>query len=329
MINYGHQCIEQDDIDAVVAVLQSDYLTQGPMVRRFEEAFAGYVGSRYAVACSSGTAALHIACLSAGIKEGSHVVTTPLTFMATANAVRMTGANPQFVDIEDDLNIHDQHAEFVLPVDFAGLPCDLDSFGGVVIEDGCHALGATYKGRKIGSISDMTCFSLHAVKAITTGEGGMVTTDVELYSQRLRCYRDHGRVEGESTMLGFNYRMTDIQAALGLSQLKKLDRFIERRRDIAYQYDRAFGLTHPPGHAFHLYVIQVDNRDELRQKLAEQGIGTQIHYRPLHQHRFYQGGAFPKAEAYYQRALSLPIYPLLKDAEVKMITEAVNESMGR
>lgn len=315
---YSHQTIEQDDIDAVVAALRSEYLTQGPRVRDFEERLADYVGAKYAVAMCNGTAALHSACLVLG-KE--RMTTTTLSFVATANAIVMAGGKPLLQDIGLSWNAFDSD----LSVDFAGKPANRAR----LIEDACHALGAEIDGQKIGHRALMTCFSFHPVKVLTTEEGGAVTTDSEEYATKLRQIRDHGRINGECHFVGYNYRMGEMRAALGLSQLRQLPSFLDRRREIALRYCEAFGVPFVQGHAYHLFVILVDNRDEVKARLFEKGIQCQIHYKPIHLQPFYQQwyrmGDFPNAESYYERCLSLPIYPLLTDEQVRYVIESVQE----
>lgn len=353
-IPYGHQSIDEEDIKAVVDVLRSDYLTTGPSIEKFEKTVAEYVGAKYAVAVSNGTAALHIACLAAGIKEGDEVITTPITFAASANCVLYCGGTPVFADIDPiTYNISPEDIErkitprtkAIIPVHFAGQPCDMDAIHEIagkhnllVIEDAAHALGAEYKGKKVGALSDMTTFSFHPVKPITTGEGGMVVTDNKELYERLKLFRSHGITREEELMtqneggwyyeqleLGYNYRMTDIQAALGCSQMKKLDSFLERRRELARRYDEAFqnteGLIIPKqlndtNSGWHLYVVQVLNRDrkEVFDSLRKEGIGVNVHYIPVYHHPYYQkhgyeGTHCTNAEQLYQHIISLPLYP--------------------
>lgn len=382
MIPYGHQTIDEKDIQAVIEVLRSDYITTGPAVETFEKKVAEYVGAKYAVAVSNGTAALHIACLAAGIGQGDEVITTPITFAASANCVLYCGGTPVFADIDPQTcNISPEEIEkkitsrtkAIIPVHFAGQPCDMESINAIakkhgllVIEDGAHALGASYHGKKIGSFSDMTIFSFHPVKPITTGEGGMVVTDNEKLYQRLKLFRSHGITREESLMensgetdsksetgikaetggwyyqqieLGFNYRMTDIQAALGSSQMDKLDGFIKRRGEIAERYRSAFadhpniGLPHLPENTqsgWHLYVIRVsaDRRREIYQKLQSAGIGVNVHYIPVYWHPYYQKHGYdtvccPRAEELYGQMISLPIYPGLTNEKQDQVTENV------
>lgn len=370
---YGHQSIDDADINAVVDVLRSDWLTTGPKVGEFEEAFAAAVGAKYAVAVSSGTAALHAATFAAGVVEGDEVITTPLTFAATANAVLYQRGRPVFVDVQPaTLNIDPDHAReaitgrtrAIVPVDLTGQPVDLGEIlalarerGLVVIEDAAHALGATYKGQMIGSLSDMTVFSLHPVKHITSAEGGMVTVnDVEL-AQRLRAFRNHGiatdarqRHEKSSwlydmVVLGYNYRLTDVQCALGLSQLDKLPGWVSRRRAIAARYTSAFEElpeievpTIAPDRepAWHLYTIQLRlnmlkaGRKEIFEALRAENIGVNVLYIPVPWHPYYQSlgyqrGSWPVAEAAYERILSLPMFPAMTDGDIDSVIEAVDK----
>ncbi|MBU4509828.1 UDP-4-amino-4,6-dideoxy-N-acetyl-beta-L-altrosamine transaminase, partial [bacterium] len=360
LLPYGHQWIDEEDIKAVIEVLRSDWITQGPKVAEFEKELATYVGARYAVAVNSGTAALHTACFAAGISKGEKVITTPITFVASANCVIYQGGTPVFADIrEDTLNIDPEEIKkkitsdtrALIPVDFTGLPVDLEKIlqiarknNLVVIEDASHALGATYQGKKIGSISDMTIFSFHPVKHITTGEGGMITTNNEKYYERLKLFRTHGITKEKDKLLnydgpwyyemqelGYNYRLTDFQCALGLSQLKKIDRIIQRRREIVQKYNCEFKdmpeikipqinpATSNP--AWHIYMIQLNlkrlkvGRREIFEALRAENIGVNVHYIPVHLQPYYQKrfgyhkGDFPKAENYYSRAITLPIFP--------------------
>jgi len=378
---YGRQDIDEADIAAVVEVLKSDWLTQGPTGERFEKAFAEFCGARFAVAVSSGTAALHLAALAAGFGPGDEVVTSPITFVATANAVVYTGARPVFADIDPDTANLDPGAaaaritprtRALMPVHFAGQPADMAAFSRLaeknrltIIEDAAHALGATYEvdGRtfKVGSCahSRMTIFSCHPVKHIATGEGGVITTNDKDLAERLKRLRTHGitrnpelltRSEGpwyyEMQELGFNYRLTDIQAALGLSQLKKADRFIARRRALAARYNKAFDdipaimpLVQKNGtdSSWHLYVIRIRGleRRAFFTALRAAGLGVNVHYIPVHLQPWYRKnlgsgpGALPVAETYYREAVSLPLFPALSDAESERVVETVRETARR
>lgn len=376
MIPYGRQTIEEDDIEAVVRVLRSDWLTQGPAVAAFEEALAGYVGARFAVAFSSGTAALHAAYAAIGLGPGDEIVTSPNTFAATANAALFLGGRPVFGDVDPATGILDLAAaeaaitprtRAIVPVSFAGHPMDNNGFrrladrhGLVFIEDGCHALGARNHGRPVGSLAEMTVFSFHPVKSIATGEGGAVTTDSPERYRQLVQFRNHGvtknpelltRDEGpwyyEMQGLGPNYRITDIQCALGLSQLGKLERFVARRREIAARYGEALGdlaaLALPRENpemasAWHLYVIKLsdpwgDRRREVVTALAERGVGTQVHYLPVYRHPYYQANGWgavrcPHAEDHYRRALSLPLFPGMTDEQLARVITAVRDVLG-
>lgn len=374
-IPYGRQWLEDDDIQAVVQVLQSDWLTQGPLVAQFEQAIAEYCGARYAVAVANGTAALHLAALAADFGPGDEVITSTLTFVASANSVAYTGARPILADIDPtsyclDINEVERRltpaTKGVIPVHFAGRPCRMPELSRLakardltVIEDAAHAIGATYKadGRtyKVGSCahSDMTVFSLHPVKHITTGEGGVITTnDPERY-RKLMLLRTHGitrdpqqltRNDGpwyyEMQSLGLNYRLTDFQCALGLTQLEKLDGFVARRQALAATYDEAFAKvpelvtpTRAPGEtsSFHLYVLQFKTLDRLEvfNRLRSKNLGVNVHYIPVHLQPYYaktfgyQPGDFPLAEAYYDRAISIPLYPRMTDGEAQYVIESI------
>ena len=373
LLPYGRQTITDADVAAVVDVLRSDWLTTGPKVGEFEEAFAGFAGARHAVSFSSGTAALHAAVFAAGIEAGDEAITAPLTFCATANAVLYQGGTPVFTDTTDDtLTIDPGAAEravtartkAILPIDFAGHPADLDAMlaladrhGLVVIEDAAHALGATYRGRAVGSISHMTVFSFHPVKHLTTGEGGMVTTEDAALANRLRLFRNHGierdararQAEGawfyEMSALGYNYRLPDLNCALGLAQLPRLGANVDRRRAIAARYGAALSglasITLPTtapdvGHAWHLYPIRVKppvDREEVYRALRAEGLGVNVHYIPVHLHPYYRerfgyrGGEFPVAEAAYHQLISLPMFHGMTDDDVEDVTTAVAKVM--
>jgi perosamine synthetase len=377
LLPYGRQSISEEDIQSVTDVLRSDWLTTGPKVGEFEEAVAAWVGAKHAVAFSSGTAALHGAAFAAGLKPGDEAITTPLTFAATANCVLYQGARAVFADISDDtLNLDpDRVAEritpntrAVLPVDYAGHPADLDPIlaladrhGVTVIEDACHALGAEYRGRRTGSVAHMTVFSFHPVKHVATGEGGMVTTDRTDLAESLRRFRNHGistdarqrsasgQWHYEMVLLGFNYRLTDVACALGLSQLKKLDTNLARRREIAAHYTSAFrdiaGVITPRvrpdvNPAWHLYPIRLNpaqldtNRAHVFRALRAENIGVNVHYIPVHLHPYYrerfgyQGGEYPVAEAAYQQLISLPMFHGMTDRDVRDVTSAVEKVLN-
>jgi len=374
LLPYGRQSISDADIQAVVEVLRSDWLTTGPKVGEFEEAFAARVQARHAVSFSSGTAALHAAAFAAGLKPGDEAITSPLTFAATANCVLYQGATPVFADVRSDtLNLDPvevrrhlaSKTRAILPVDFAGHPAELEEIasiaaerGLIVIEDACHALGSELNGHRVGSIADMTVFSFHPVKHITTGEGGMVTTNNEAFAETLRRFRNHGissdarqrHASGqwhyEMVLLGFNYRLPDIVCALGLEQLKRLDENLRRRREIAARYSAAFSsmpaiilpavlpVCNP---AWHLYPIRLRlekltaNRAEIFAALRAENIGVNVHYIPVHLHPYYrdrfgyQGGEYPVAEAAYERLLSLPMFHGMSDRDADDVIEAVRK----
>ena len=356
MIPYGHQSLDDDDVAAVVAVLHSDWLTQGPTIERFEAAVAEYVGAEFAVAFSSGTAALHGAAVAAGLAPGDMVVTSPLTFMASANCARYVGATPALVDIDPstwnlDLTQVTGDAAAVVAVHYAGLPADLGTMTvrpRVVIEDAAHAFGARTADGPVGNCarSDMCCFSFHPVKPITTGEGGIVTTNNEDLAAALRRFRTHDIVprpdQGgwcyEIAELGFNYRMTDLHAALGFSQLKKVDRFIARRNELADRYrtllaDLPVGLppAAPDGvlHGYHLFPVLVPDRHRIFAGLRSAGIGAQVHYVPVHHHPIsadigLKPGDLPQCDSLYEQLLSLPIYPSLTDAQQDTVVEELS-----
>jgi len=374
LLPYGRQAVDEADIQAVVDVLRSDWLTTGPKVGEFEEAFASYVGTKFAVSFSSGTAALHGATFAAGLQSGDEAITTPLTFAATANCILYQGATPTFADIaRDTLNVDPSEivrklsprTRAILPVDYAGHPADLNTVietaqqhGLTVIEDACHALGAEYEGKRVGGIADMTVFSFHPVKHITTAEGGMVATNSPTFAETLRRFRNHGISSDarqrqsagqwfyEMTLLGFNYRMPDVLCALGIQQLKKIEENLARRREIAARYTAAFanmpGIT-PPGvrpeanPAWHLYPIRLNlgelsaGRAEIFSALRAENIGVNVHYIPVHIHPYYRdrfgycGGEFPIAEDAYSRLISLPMFHGMANRDVADVITAVEK----
>jgi UDP-4-amino-4,6-dideoxy-N-acetyl-beta-L-altrosamine transaminase len=385
VIPYGRQNITQEDIDIVVEALKSDYLTQGPKILEFENAFAKYVGSKYAVAVANGTAALHLCTLALDVKKGQKVITTPITFAASANCVRYCDGEVVFADIDPETYLLDFDSvksileaspmgtfQGIIPVDFAGRAVDLEKFRKLadeynlwIIEDSCHAPGGCFideKGNEQncgnGNFADLAIFSFHPVKHIASGEGGMITTNNEELYQKLLMLRTHGIVKSnelytnsiefaggkdtyplwymEMQELGFNYRLTDFQAALGLSQLKRADEGLQRRREIAQTYYEAFknksfikgqsGVVE--GHAYHLYIIEVENRLGLYNSLRTQNIFAQIHYIPCHLMPYYREfgwkeGDMPKAEKYYKHCISLPMYPTLTEQEQQFVIENI------
>lgn len=368
MIPYGKQTIEQDDIQAVVDVLQSDFLTTGPKIAEFEQTVADYVGAKYAVAISNGTSALHAACFAAGIGPGDEVITTPLTFAASANCVLYCGGTPVFADVdpktynidpEDIRRKITDRTKAIIAVHLAGQPCDMDAIhsiarehGLIVIEDGAHALGSVYKGKKVGSMSDMTIFSFHPVKPITTGEGGMIVTDNEDFYKKIILFRSHGITRDDSMMtrndgpwfyqqfdLGYNYRITDIQCALGCSQMKKLDRFLACRKEIVARYNEAFAdcdnIITPyqlsdTESGWHLYIVQVKNCDRRKvfENMREKGIGVNVHYIPVYMHPYYQEHGYENvhcanAEEIYSHIISLPLYPGLTSEQQDYVIDTL------
>lgn len=368
MIPYGRQTIEEDDIQAVVDVLRSDYLTTGPKIAEFEKMVADYVGAKYAVAISNGTSALHAACFAAGIQAGDEVITTPLTFAASSNCVLYCGGTPVFADVdpktynidpEDIRRKITDKTKAIIAVHLAGQPCDMDEIHKIakehdllVIEDGAHALGSVYKGKKVGTLSDMTTFSFHPVKPITTGEGGMIVTDNEEFYQKMMLFRSHGITRDENLMtrndgswfyqqlnLGYNYRITDIQCALGCSQMKKLDRFLARRKEIVARYNEAFAdcenIIIPyqlpeTESGWHLYIVQVKNCDRRKvfEALREHGIAVNVHYIPVYLHPYYQEHGYKdvhcrNAEEVYSHIISLPLYPTLTEEQQQYVIETL------
>ena len=368
VIPYGKQTIEQDDIQAVVDVLKSDFLTTGPKIAEFEQTVSDYVGAKYAVAISNGTSALHAACFAAGIGPGDEVITTPLTFAASANCVLYCGGTPVFADVdpktynidpEDIRRKITDRTKAIIAVHLAGQPCDMDAIhsiarehGLIVIEDGAHALGSVYKGKKVGSMSDMTTFSFHPVKPITTGEGGMIVTDNEDFYKKMVLFRSHGITRDDSMMtrndgpwfyqqfdLGYNYRITDIQCALGCSQMKKLDKFLARRKEIVARYNEAFAdcdnIITPyqlsdTESGWHLYIVQVKNCDrrQVFENMREKGIGVNVHYIPVYMHPYYQEHGYENvhcanAEEIYSHIISLPLYPGLTSEQQDYVIDTL------
>ncbi|RSK43530.1 UDP-4-amino-4,6-dideoxy-N-acetyl-beta-L-altrosamine transaminase [Hymenobacter perfusus] len=376
-IPYGRQHITSEDIQAVTETLLSDYLTQGPKVAEFEQQFAAYTGAKYAVAVSNGTAALHLCALALHVQPGQRVITTPITFAASANCVRYCGGEVYFADIDPATALLDLravrrllesypkgHFHGLIPVDFAGLAVDLEEarklaneFGLWIIEDACHAPGGSFVDSQNreqrcgnGQLADLAIFSFHPVKHIATGEGGMITTNRHDLYERLLKLRTHGitkdpvqmaRNDGgwymEMQELGYNYRMPDMLCALGISQLRRADEGLMRRRVLAARYDAAFAnvaavrpLAGAPGHAYHLYVIQVPDRKRLYDALRERQIFAQVHYIPVHTMPYYQRlgwnpGDFPLAEAYYAHCLSIPLFPSLTDEEQQYVIDSILE----
>lgn len=377
-IPYGKQWVDEDDINAVVEVLKSDFLTQGPKIEKFEKAICAYTGAEYCVAVANGTAALHIAVAALNIEKGKEGVTSPNSFVASANCLVYNDLKPVFADIDnktfniDPVEIKKRitcDTKVIIPVHFAGQPCDMieisENARGMkihVIEDAAHAIGSRYAdGTKVGNCkySDMTIFSFHPVKTITTGEGGSITTNSPEIYEKLKLLRTHGITKDSDKLSknpgpwyyemqesGFNYRITDIQAALGISQLKKLNKFVERRREIVKKYNEAFKdiewLRIPYESdgvysAFHLYVIQIDfekinkSRTQVMDELRRKNIGTQVHYIPIHTQPYYRKnfryihGDYPVVERYYEQTLSLPLYPGMNDEDVEYVRDCIGE----
>ena len=380
-IPYAAQWLDDADIEAVVDVLKNDFLTTGPKIAEFEAALCEVTGAKFAVAVNSGTAALHAACFAVGISVGDEVITSPITFAATTNAVLYVGGTPVFCDIDPETwnidptkieSLITEKTKAIIPVHFTGQPCQMDRIVEIaqkhrlmIIEDAAHALGASFNGKPVGSIGAMTCFSFHPVKHITTGEGGAVTTDSEELYQKLIQFRAHGITRDaelltcsaaissaepwyyEQHFLGFNYRLTDIQAALGVSQLKKLATFLQRRKDIIQAYYKAFQPLHDArklqlptiisntDSAWHLFVIKLpsEHRNHIFHTLQEKGLNVNLHYIPVYLHPYYsqlgyREGLCPEAESFYSGIITLPLYPKMSDDDVAYVIQCVRETVS-
>lgn len=373
-LSYGKQCLDKEDIKSVINVLKGEYLTTGPYIKGFEEKVADYVGAKYAVAVSNGTAALHTACYAAGIKEGDEVLVPAITFVASSNCILYCGGKPVFVDLDPktyniDVNKIEEKitskTKAIIPVDFTGQCVDIDRImeisekhNLIVIEDAAHALGSKYKGRRVGTNAHMTEFSFHPVKPVTTAEGGMVVTDSKEYYDKMMLFRSHGVTRNpellnenqgpwyyEQLDLGYNYRITDIQCALGLSQMNKLDSFIERRKNIVDTYNNAFRDMNEINVPFeadfsesghHIYVITLNldklsvGRKEIFEALQKENIGVNVHYMPVYLHPYYKElgykkGECPVAEELYKRMITIPLFPSMTDEDVKSVIHGVKK----
>lgn len=374
LLPYGQQWIDDEDIEEVIDVLRSDYITQGPKIIEFERAVAEYTGTQYAVAFANGTAALHGACFAAGIGVGDEVITTPMTFLASSNCVLYQGGTPVFADIKaDTYNIDpddiarkiNPKTKAIISVDYTGQPAEMDRimmFAAdhqlVVIQDAAHSLGARFSGNKVGSMAHMTMFSFHPVKHITTGEGGIIVTDHKEFYEQLLLFRNHGMTKDPKIMLknegpwyyemhslGYNYRMADLQAALGVSQMKKLDSLVQRRREIALEYNKELqsleGITIPYQHkealsSWHIYVIRLQlsnfqvGRKEIFEALRAENIGVHVHYIPVYLQPYYnqmgyKKGLCPTAEQLYEGIITLPIFPKMSDTDIRDVIQAVKK----
>jgi perosamine synthetase len=377
LLPYGRQNIDEEDIAAVADVLRGDWLTTGPNVEQFEQSLARFCGARHAVAVCNGTAALHAAMFALRIGPGDEVIVPPMTFAATANCIVYQGGTPVFSDVEAETLLLDpddverkitSRTKAVIAVDYAGQPCDYDRLAAIcksrnlpLVDDACHAIGGSYRGRPVGSLADMSTFSFHPVKNMTTGEGGAITTDDAELADRLRLFRNHGinsdfrqrQEQGgffyEMVELGYNYRITDIQCALGMSQLRKLAAWVERRQQIAGRYNAAFASL--PGvaplkvrrdvvHGYHLYMVRLQperltmDRLTVFKALRAENIGVNVHYIPVHFHPFYRyrfafrPGLCPVAEAAYEQLITLPIFPTMRDSDVDDVVQAVSKVLG-
>lgn len=369
---YGRQELDEDDLATVLETLRSDWLTTGPKVSEFEEAFAAATGCQHAVAVCNGTAALHCAMAALGVTAGDEVIVPTITFVATANAVVFQGATPIFADVDAATLLLDPakverlitpRTKVIAAVDYAGQPCDYPALreianrhGVRILDDACHALGGALYGHAVGSLADVSTFSLHPVKPITTGEGGVVTTNDAEVARRARVFRGHGiendhRAREKSgtfaydmVTLGYNYRLTDFQCALGISQLRKLPKWVQRRQQLASLYDRTLAdlpvepLGVRPGvtHGYHLYVVRLPSwadRGQVFSEMRTAGIGVNVHYSPVHLHTFYRNtfgygpGLCPIAEAAAERILTLPIFPAMTDGDVDLIAKALSDSL--
>jgi UDP-4-amino-4,6-dideoxy-N-acetyl-beta-L-altrosamine transaminase len=377
ILSYGKQDIDQNDIQAAIDVLQGDFLTTGPSVEKFEESLCAAIGAKYTIATSSATTALHLSVLALGLKEGDAAIVPSMTFLATANAIRYTGAEVIFADVNPDTGLmefdhalealgraKDLKVKAVYPVHLTGQCVDLNSLSSLkkkglsVVVDACHALGGTYDGKPVGScpVEDMNIFSFHPVKMLTTGEGGAITTNNPDYANQAKLLRSHGMVKTdnnkpwhyEMTELGYNYRITDIQCAIGTSQIKKLESFVDRRKKLVSLYDQYLKDVSPhilppakvaacePG--WHLYSVRINfkslgtDRATVMRNMQERGVGTQVHYIPVHTQPYYKNRygniSLPGAEEYYSRTLTLPLFPSMEDEDVPYIVEALLESAG-
>lgn len=376
-LSYGKQCIDDKDIENVIEVLKGDYLTTGPKVAEFEKKIADYVGAKYAVAVSNGTAALHTACYAAGIKEDDEVLVSAITFAASSNCVLYCGGKPVFIDLDPktyniDVNKIEEKitskTKAIIPVDLTGQSVDIDKImeiakkhNLIVIEDAAHALGSEYKGKKVGTIADMTEFSFHPVKPVTTGEGGVIVTNSKEYYDKMMLFRSHGITRDSELMtenhgswyyeqidLGYNYRITDLQCALGISQMDKLDSFVKRRREIVNRYNEAFKdfdeLEIPfeaefSNSGWHIYVITLNldklsvGRKEIFEALQKENIGVNVHYLPVYMHPYYQKlgykkGQCPIAEELYDRMITIPLFPWMSDYDVESVIKGIEKVIG-